>query len=373
MLMKRFFRLLTLVLLFQVNIASAETAAQQTRPFRLGIVLPLTGDLADYGVAIRNGFELARVQQPDRFQNIEFVYEDSRYDGRTAVDALQKLRSSGEINLYYLWGVSPTEAMLPIAASAKLAVLAETTVKEATVGKPLVIRAARTGERIAQALAAEIVRRHAKSVTLITSQIPFYLDIVKHLERLLKTANIKVLSNTEVLPSEADFRSVLLGKDIAKADLVGAFLLPSQLITFFRQADQAKLPLKTFNADILDSQSIVNDCPDNINGTFFTQVGVSPDFRKRYIAAFQNDIQVGSAAQAYDVANIVSTQFEDVAPPESSEEVIAILEKMPPSDGATGSFRFSSSPDSGKEIRMPVSLKEVRGRRIETISQDTGF
>jgi len=362
-----------LVTFLSCSVASAQSPEGPAKQFNVGIVVPLTGDLAEYGSAIRNGFELAKLQSPDKFNSIRFVYEDSRYDGKTAVEALQKLRSTNKINLYYLWGVSPTEAMLPIAASQKLAVIAETTVKEATVAKPLVIRAARTGERIAKALSAELAKRNVKSVSFIVTEIPFYTDILKHLTLYLKAEGIEIRKSQAVLPSQSDFKSFLLDRNSLAGEIMGVLLLPSQLITFYNQADQYRLPLKTFNADILDSQSIVEACPDNINGTFFTQVGVTPQFRETYTKKFGDDIQIGSAAQSFDVANLISDLFGSETNFGGAEEIIERLSRISNRTGATGQFGYSETPDGGKEIRMPVSMKTVENKKITTISEDTGF
>lgn len=372
--MTRFFLIIALCCLFHSNLTFSEDRPDGAKTFNFGVVIPLTGDLADYGSAIRNGFELAKREFPERFNFIRFLYEDSRYDGKVAVSALHKLMATGEINLYYLWGVSPTEATLPIAAQHKLPVIAETTMKEATVGKPLVVRAARTGERIASALTAEIMRRGAKSVSFVTTDIPFYIDIRNHLEKKLISEGVIVVSSREVLPTESDFKNILLEKDLQRADLVGAFLLPSQLISFFRQSYQAKQSLRVFNADILDSQSIVDACPENINGTFFTQVGVTPEFRRRYLLAYGSDTQIGSAAQAYDVANILGELFNSAAAYSlTSDKIIEKVSRMAPRTGATGAFQYSENKDSGKEIRMPVSIKVVRNKKIETLVEDTGY
>ncbi len=356
-----------------VGILSADETNLSNPVFKLGIIIPLSGDLAEYGTSIRNGFELARSEKPEKFSKINFVYEDSRYDGKTAAVALQNLSVLHAINLYYIWGVSPTEAVLPIAHAKKLPVLAETTVKEATVGKPLVVRAARTGERIANALAQEIDNRGIKSVSLIVTSIPFYTDIIKHLELDLKTRGIKVSKKDEVDVSQADFKPLLWKKKSHQDEAIGVFLLPAQLLSFYRQADQMKLKVQTFNADLLDSETLVSECPDSINGTFFDQIRVTDEFRKLYISKYGNDIQIGSAAQSYDIGMLVADLFGKMDKKLTAEEVIERVSKMSPRQGATGQFKFTDTRDSGKEIRMPVSMKEVKGKKIVTLREDTGY
>jgi branched-chain amino acid transport system substrate-binding protein len=343
--------------------------------FKVAVVIPLSGALAEYGVAIRNGFELAKLENDEDYAQIDFRYEDSGYDGKTAASALQRLISKDTMDLYYLWGVSPTEAMLPIAHREKLAVIAETTIKESTVGKELVVRAARTGERIAQALANELEKRNIKTVSLMLTEIPFYVDIVKHLKLILEHKGIEVINFVEVLPSAYDFKTyltILKKADAEENFAIGAMLLPGQLIAFYRQMAELKMKNPTFNSDILDSSNIIKACPDTVNEAFFTQVGVTNEFRTKYISTFKDDFHIGSAAQAYDIAVLVRDLFGKMDRKLASEDIIGKISSIPPRQGATGKFAFTSSTENGKELRMPVSMKTVRNRQIMVITDDTG-
>lgn len=344
----------------------------EDRKFKLGIIIPLSGALSEYGTAIKNGFELAKVNKPDSFNNITYVYEDSGYDANTAITALNSIKSKHNVNLYYMWGVSPTESMLPIAERENLAVIAETTLKKATVGKKLTVRAARTGERIAKALVHQIKEKKLKRISIIVTQIPFYIDIVDYLIQELKSEGLDVVNTFEVLPDELDFKSQISRIKTNKSDSVGLFLLPDQLINFYKQQNIFKLNILTFNADLLDSTNVVKECPDTINGAFFTQVGVTEEFRNNYMKYSKSDIHIGSAAQAYDIANLVGDLFND-SNDLKPEDIIKKISLISPRHGATGYYRYSDTPDSGKELRMPVSLKVIRDKKIEILIDNTNF
>ncbi len=358
--------------LFIIFTFSSGTKAD-SHQFSLGIIIPLSGALAEYGTAIRNGFQLAQADHPELFSNVNFIYEDSGYDATTAIGALNNLRITKTIDLYYMWGVSPTEAMLPIADKNELAVIAETTIKEATVGRKYVVRAARTGERIAKSLSDEIKRRGLKQVSLVITQIPFYTDIIRYLESDLKLNGIKITKLQEVLPSETDFKSYIANLKRDNNDAVGLFLLPAQLVNFYRQLKIVKLNVQTFNADLLDSSTIIKECPDTIENAFFTQVGVTEEFRKKYIDFAESDIHIGSAAQSYDVALLIGELFGKVKSKLTTAEIIKTISEISERSGATGAFKYTDTLESGKELRMPVSLKRVRHGKIETIIENTGF
>lgn len=361
-----------IILVFILSLIASSTKAENDS-FSFGIIIPLSGALAEYGTAIRNGFELAKVEKPELFTNLNFIYEDSGYDASTAISALNNLRTTKSINLYYMWGVSPTEAMLPVADKNGLAVIAETTIKEATIDRKYVIRAARTGERIAKALSNEIKKRKLQRISLMVSQIPFYTDIVKHLELDLKSSGIEVIKVQDVLPTELDFKSYITNFKQKKNDAIGLFLLPVQLINFYKQLEQIKLNIQTFNADLLDSSTIVKECPRTIENAFFTQVGVTNEFRKQYLDYAKSDIHIGSAAQSYDVAILIGELFGNSKNNLKSGDIIKTITEISPRSGATGLFEYSETKDSGKELRMPVSLKKIKAGKIETITENTGF
>ncbi len=266
-------------LLCVIFIVSTSTYAETKNSFNVGVIIPLTGDLADYGVSIQRGFELAVAQSPQQFSKVQFIFEDSRYDANTAVSALQKLRTTNDVDLYYAWGVSPTEAIIPITELNKLPLLVETTLKESTANKKYVVRAPRTGERIARSLAEQLSERKTKKVSLIVAEIPFYDDIINHLKVFLSAKGISVTRVRNILPSENDVRAYLPELIRENEDAIGVFLLPAQIISFYKRASETNLALPTFSADIIGSESIIKDCPESVNGTFFTAVGVTPEFR----------------------------------------------------------------------------------------------
>ena len=347
--------------------------AAKVQSFNVGIIIPLSGDLADYGTSIRNGFQTALADNPEKFRRIKFIYEDSRYDGKTAIGALQKLRASNIIDVYYLWGVSPTEALIPVTEANKLPVIAETTVKEATANAQYAVRAARTGEMIANALVNEIVKRKFKKVAFINAEITFYNDILKHIGVLLQKNGVEISRIERIQPNEADLKPLILRVAKQKPDVIGAFLLPPQLISFYQQAEQLNISIPAFNADILGSDSIIKAAPNNINGTFLSQVGVTTQFRNTYKEKFNNDTHIGQAAQAYDVAMLIGDLFGQLNKKLTNEEIIKAIAGTKPREGATGSFQYSESADGGKELKMPVVITEIRNKEIVNIGGKDGL
>jgi branched-chain amino acid transport system substrate-binding protein len=100
--------------------------------FKIGALLPLTGDAASYGEDCRQGIELAvenaRKRQP---RKIEIIFEDSKADPKTAISAFNKLvsvdRSQAVIGDMFS---SSTLAIAPLAQQAKVLLLSPTAADE---------------------------------------------------------------------------------------------------------------------------------------------------------------------------------------------------------------------------------------------------
>ncbi len=65
------------------------SATAQHQAVKFGISAPLSGVLAEYGAAVRNGVILAIADNPETLnpKAIEIIYEDSQWDPKTAIAA----------------------------------------------------------------------------------------------------------------------------------------------------------------------------------------------------------------------------------------------------------------------------------------------
>ncbi len=369
---RRLFRLSVfsaLALSVSVNYSAERARAQaQTSVFRVGVIVPLTGPLADYGEAVRRGVESARHDYPERFSKIELVYQDSAYDGKTAVNALQSLMARQDVDLYYTWGVSPNEAVLPVADARKLPVIAETTLKSSVVGKPFSVRAAPTGEMTAKVVASELAKRGYRSVGILLVDIPYYRDIVESLKRALKASGAAVEVMDSFSPEANDFKSTITKLRAKGYDAIGVFLLSDQVVTYYRQAHALHFAVQTFGASMHDSQELMTRAGQGAEGALFVGYDVVPEFQSRWMREFNDDSRVGYGANAYDTALMIAELFGDGSSANlSSEATVARFATISPRQGVSGAFSFAESPDAGKHFDFPLSARIVKQGRIERL------
>lgn len=336
------------------------------KKFVVGLILPLSGGLSDYGDALRRGFELAEEEKPELFKHIELRYQDSQYDQKTALSAFNRLEQQGDVKLYHTWGVSPNEAILPIANKKGRPVIAETSMRGAVVNKPFVVRASRTGYEAAKILTDGFSKKGWRRVGLIVTQIPYYTDIISNLKNFAAKAGVDVEVVAEVTPAEDDFRSIILKNKGKNFDAFGSFLLLNQISTFCDQAKDVKFLRPMFGAHIHNSLDVMKRCMPLSDGLIFPGQVVNKDFSERYITKYHTDIRLDAAAHSYETAMIIGELFgNDSSYRYTTHEILDYLKTVKRDDSSVGAYSYSETSDGGKSITFnDILMNYTEGKLI---------
>ena len=80
---------------------------------KIGALLPLSGNAANYGEGSREGIEIAKDDLKSKYLNlnIQVVYEDSFYDPKRAVDGYRKLKDINDISAILTGGSQISSAV----------------------------------------------------------------------------------------------------------------------------------------------------------------------------------------------------------------------------------------------------------------------
>jgi len=113
------FKLQNILLFFLSLTISLNMLNAQDTNFKVGVSLALTGPLAEYGQAAKNGILLAQKKKPDLFKNIKFIFEDDSYLAKNAISNFKKFKSIDKVDLVYSWGVEPSTSLSQLAEKTK--------------------------------------------------------------------------------------------------------------------------------------------------------------------------------------------------------------------------------------------------------------
>ncbi len=350
--------LLLHVLLFgivQAGLAQAASPDINT----VGISAPLTGDLAVYGNAVRNGVELARANSP-LSRNIRFIYEDNRYDPATAIAAYRKLRERDGASVIYQWGELPLASVAPIAEREHAPLIAMSIDAAPAIGARYIIRSINDPQQIALKVLEYLRSQNHKRIAIITAADPFIDALVGGMRSQISSSEVFDVVGG-LLATEKDFKSLIVKLRDAKYDAVGVYLLPGQVSAFYRQASALKLKTFTFGTDVFESSEEIAEARGAMTGAVFPAVDVPAEFSRAYRARYGNETEISYAYNAYVFA---LRTMELAGNPAAFDNPEVILSGYFTDRDVLG-YRARQSGEAGRFLEFPMVLRRISGAAFE--------
>lgn len=345
--------------------------AQQPSPQKcvIGVIAPLSGPLAEYGMAARNGIELAREQNKDRFANIEFLYEDSQWVPKTAVSAFNKLRSVDKVSLILNWGNPTSEAVAPLAERYRVPLIAMTLDPSIAIGKKFVVRSTNSARMFSERLAAHLKHAGYKKMGVVLSQNTYVQGLY---DGLLKSIGPQqTLEVIDTFTSEThDFRTSIAKIRKGEYDAIGVFLISGQVSEFYRQLKNQRIAVPTFGTDFFESETEITFAAGGMEGAVYTHLGTTDAFRKDYEGRYGNNLQIAYAGNWYDMAMVLTTLCENNSMSGTPEEVMAALRGVGPIAGVGGTFEYRQTEKDGGYFHFPIYAKQITGPRSVILAKD---
>ena len=340
-------------------------ACAVAEPFKVGLSLPLSGSGAEWGMAARNGFELARRDHPGVLEKIDAIFDDHQYEAARAVVSYGKLRTQYHADVIFMWGSQPCMSSAPLAERHTQPLVCFS-------GDPkpqfsYVVSFNSPGSLYAEPLADFIRSRSVQRWGLLTTQVPFLLQMADDLKSFLGSSAAPVVSEA-VLPDMDDFASLAARVKQRRVDALVLFLLPRQLPLFLKQAHIQGLKTQIIGTDTFSSIDAIKASQGLMEGAIYSEMQVNKDFQRRYAARFGNDNNISVAADMYEFALFAGELFGQTPHGASPDEVMQRLRRSEPRPGSvTGGFRYQSDPRQGQFFRFAVGLRRVRGLDWESL------
>ena len=338
-------------------ILCAQTSVAQEK-FRIGIIHPLSGALAEYGVATSNAFKLAQETDPSVNKNIEFVFEDNAGDNTKTVSAFTKLTTFNPVDLVFVWGFGPVQAVAPIAESQHVPLIAISAERSISVGRKYVIRFNFYAEQIGEALAAHFRKQGAKKYGIIKTEQAFLNAIADGFaSSLMPGETVETLDN--YMLQDQDFMPSILKARQRKYDALGVLLWPGQISRFYRQLAAIGGGLATFGPHTFESYTEMKDAGGAMEGAVFAAMSVTDDFSQRYIKRFGGDNRISFAANAYDFATLSASLFGPGSKDLSPEQILAKYRGVSKYSGAGGDIHYVDTKTEGPSFLFPIRVRQI--------------
>jgi branched-chain amino acid transport system substrate-binding protein len=356
--------LLVLGALLALLAAGAPSAAEDRKsPFKAGIILPLSGPLAEYGAAFRNGVAMAKEDYPKLFNDVSLTYEDSQYDPKTAISAFEKLRREG-VSLMFVWGNAPSEAVCPLSERYRVPTIASISNPAVSIQKQYTIRAVNHAASLSRLLAGYLREKGYSSIGVVLTEISYLNAVLSGLRAELASSQSLELIDAYG-PADNDFRASVTKIRSAHYDVIGVLLISGQISQFYRQAAEHKLDVPTFGTDFFESTTEIAQSKGTMEGAVYVHFNVDHRFRRRYLEKFGNDIQLAYAGNGYDMSMVIAQAAAKAS--KDPEETMEALRLKGPQQGVGGVFRYRETDEGGAYFEFPIHIKQIHGKEFRVI------
>lgn len=292
----------------------------------VGMVNPLSGDNATYGLSHKNGFELARDEINKaggiKGQTIEAMFHDDAGDPKQAAAGAQKLVDRKEmLAIVGSCLSSNTLAMVPILDKAKVShsVVSSSTPKLSGISKyffRMAVQDAQVGVLMADLIANTI---QAKKAAILYPNNDYGKGLAAATEEHLKKLGVEVVAVKSYLATDKDYSSLLsvIKTEGAQALALCGTYTDSGLIA--KQSREIGLNIPMVGPPGLYSPKFVEIAGKAAEGTVFLGAFVSTnpdpqvqDFVKKYRAKYNTDPDT-FAALGYDQMYVIAKAMEKAA------------------------------------------------------------
>lgn len=324
--------------------SGSASADSEILKMKIGIIIPQSGEAANYGVTIRQGMELAyKSLQAEMREQIELKYDDDGLDPKRTISAFNALLAWGA-NAVVNFSSATAHAIAPLAEKSKIPLIA-------IASDPAVVKTRKysflhwvSSEAEARMAAEELARRNLSTIAIVSTEHAGTLAIVESLTKII--GNAKTVLSESYAYDVRDFRSTINRIKARKPSAVALVLLPGQCSIFAKQLKQSGYKGETFGFEMMSDTSEVKAAAGALDGIWYVDgYAGTPEFLAAYKQNFGADAGLYGAANGYDIINLlVSAWSKGLQTGSQIAEHLATLKDYRGACGeysATGDNRFT--------------------------------
>lgn len=341
--------------------ATFATPLSEGRKVSVGVILPLTGEVAAIGYAVKNGIDLAYESLPPTLKDrIVIHFEDDGFQPKNTVTALSRLLSEKKIDVLINAGSSTSNSLAPIAESKKLPFFGIATDPKVSTGKKYVFNFWVSPEAETDLVVPEMVKRGYKSIARLATIHDMNTAIKKSFDTK-SAGKISITSDEEYASDAKDFKSFLTRIRADKPDAILALLFPGQIGVFAKQAREMGINAPLVGYEMFEDPGEVKASNGAMIGQWYVNADEPVDsFVTVYKKRFPDAATFGSA-NGHDAIKLIAAAVEKGVPP---DQFSTFLKEIKNFTGALGTYSFTTEAGNNS-FTLPAALKIVTEKGFE--------
>lgn len=338
------------------------TATAQAAEIKLGVAAALSGLAAQYGSAIRNGFELAAEQINAaggvNGNTITLVVEDEQGKKEEAINVFKKLIFQDKVLLVFGPTLSNSaQAADPIAQAAKTPVFGTSNTADGitSIGNYVFRNSVTEADVLPVTLKVAKEKTGAKNVAVFYGNDDVFTKSgYDNFKKALSDLNIPVTTTETFAKGDVDFKAQLTKIKASNPDAIVLSALIAEGAPIMAQARQLGIELPFIGGNGMNSVKVFDlakGASDNLWVGSPWSIGNDTPENKKFIESYTARFGVAPdqfAAQTYDALHIVAEALKGITLSGDLAKDRATLRDALPNaawTGATGPFKFRQATD----------------------------
>jgi len=315
------------------------------RVVKIGLIAPLTGDLANYGQVFQHGVELAQRDFNQEGLSFQVYVRDTVCDPAKAASATTELANLGVSAIIGDTCSGSTLAALPIANQKKVLLISPSASSTAlTTANDFFFRTYPTDSHQGVFVTQRMQAKGVKKLAIMYGDEAYGTGLDTVAQDNFKKLGGTVVANTVFKSTDTDFKARLQAIQAAKPD---ALYIVSEDETasaaIMVEAKQIGLTVPVYGSDALKDVNFITDV--GAAGEGMTVVAVTPGdqaFLDKYKAAYGSEPANATGAQAYDAFMALARVIKNGAT--TGDQIRQALPKVD-FQGVSGEIKFDNYGD----------------------------
>jgi ABC-type branched-subunit amino acid transport system substrate-binding protein len=335
----------------------------ENTPYEVGVILPLSGDLAVVGEKFRKGIEFSARNYEHK---IKLIFQDGSNDAKTAVTAFRQITATSHPKaIIGPWGLDQTLSIAKLSEQSGLIVLAVTACHDRYKAYSNIFCVYPSyKEQLKSTLDTfdRASRLHGKSLGLYIHESETRESIQKIMHSFASRNKMQIVFDKSFAPNSTDFRSPLLkarGVDV----FFTATYVPNQAFLILKQLHQLgiKPEMRWWFSE--EDHELIRKNSELLEGTYI--IGSFDDLNSQFVDEFFRIEQVVPDLYHAIAADVAATLFKTLysLPAVSDSTLREKLKGTVLSSPACKDFKFSSD----RTVKLALVPKQISNGKVEVI------
>lgn len=343
-------------------VAATLACSAQAADLKIGVAEALSGGAAQYGVAIRNGFQLAAEQINAaggiNGDKIQLVIEDEQGKKEEAINVFKKLLFQDKVLMVFGPTLSNSaQAADPIAQASKTVVFGTSNTADGitSIGDYVFRNSVTEADVLPETLKMAIRKGNIKKVAVLYGNDDVFTKSgYDNFKKALADLNLSVTTTETFAKGDVDFKAQLTKIKAGNPDAIVLSALIAEGGPIMVQARQLGLNIPFIGGNGMNSVKVFDLAKDKSDGLYVGSpwsIENQTETNRKFVVAYTAKFKMAPdqfAAQAYDALHIATQALKSVKLSGNlAADRTALRDALPAVKwtGATGAFQFRRASD----------------------------